>query len=184
MEPIWIISSGLLWVMVIVNFLITFSLVRQVTSNQQSQQTPRRDTLEVGSDAPAFVLQDLDEQNFTALDFEQRQLVMVFVSAGCEPCRQQMPRLQKLYFDAQRAETQLLIVSLDEIATTKDFVREIQFEAPIFAAPRGENPLSVAYKVNSTPSYYVIDKQRKITAGGWFDLGWKKLTESWEQLGN
>ncbi len=177
METILLISSVLLWVILIFNLLVTFALVKKI--NQFSYPDKQLDLLENGQTAPDFTAETLDGNKVGLNDYKD-ELALVFVSPNCSPCKDEMPRLDALYPKARRAGVELSIVSLADADSTRSYIRELGFKAPVLVAPRGQNSLSEHYKVPGTPSYYVIDKNHKIKSGGFLDDKWQILTRSWE----
>lgn len=176
MQQALVISSMLLWALVLLNLLLTLALVRRVSA-LPSMKTP--EMLKVGEKAPAFALESFDGRLVTEADFTGRQKVMVFVAPGCGACRVQMSKLQELYPRAKASGIELLIVSLAQAGETQSYARELNFTAPMLAAPPETNPLNHDYKVAGTPSYYWIDAQNVIRAGGFLDEEWEALTQTW-----
>ena len=178
METILLISSVLLWIILIFNLLTTFALVKKI--NQLfSYPSKQLDLLENGQIAPDFTVETLDGNKVRLNDYNE-EIALVFVSPDCSPCKDEMPRLDILYPKARRAGVELSIVSLADADSTRSYVEELEFKAPVLVAPRRQNSLSDHYKIPDTPSYYVIDKNRKIKSGGFLDDNWQMLTNSWE----
>ncbi|GJQ52982.1 MAG: hypothetical protein HKUEN02_18290 [Anaerolineaceae bacterium] len=91
MEMILVVSSILLWVMVLLNMLWTLGLARRVRSAH-----PVMDSLKIGQSAPAFSALTLQGKTMTLTDYAERAAAFVFVSPHCEPCREEFPHLREL----------------------------------------------------------------------------------------
>lgn len=102
MEPIVLISSVALWILVIFNLLLTFALVNRVNSPAKTSV----DMLPVGELVPNLTVETLDGQVKTLRDIQssrKMEMALVFVSPYCEPCREHMPELgQALWQSAAR----------------------------------------------------------------------------------
>lgn len=179
MEAIVLVTLVILWIVVIINLMLTLALVRKVNSMSQLGGLKQPSILDEGTEAPDFIVQNLEGEEVTQATYDDKERAMVFVSSSCGPCKDKMPELQELYPKAKKAGVELLIFNLDDIETTRAYVEELEFNVPIFAAPRGVNSLSKVYKIPGTPSYYIIDRRGKITSGGFLDEKWEKLKSKW-----
>ena len=178
METILVISSVALWAAVLFNLFLSLALVRRVNAISQMGMP---EMLKVGAEAPDFAVETLSGDVVKRADLNGKELALVFVAPGCTACKNHMPRLQELYPKAQKAGVELLVISLAETEPTRIYAQEVAFTAPIYTAPREGNSLMMDFKAPGTPSYYVIDRQGKIKAGGFFDPSWEKLTQEWSR---
>jgi methylamine dehydrogenase accessory protein MauD len=183
MDNILIISSIVLWIVVLFNLLLTIALVRRINKIPESLGQPA-EMLNVGDTAPNFHLETTEGRTVTQADFTGRQNVMVFIGPNCGFCKEQMPTLNDLYYKAQKSGIDLIVISLANIEETTAFANEYEFKAPIYAAPKEVNAIEKEYKVAGTPQYYLIDEQRKIQAADFFGPEWERLTRKWEDLKN
>jgi peroxiredoxin len=160
---ILILSSFLLWLCVIFNLILTFALVRRMNI---AFSTDTEDMMQTGEAIPPFEAETLTGQIASRDDYIGREITMVFVSANCGPCKEQMPNLRKWYPLAKQAGMELLIVSTSDPRSTTELVEELGgFEYPILIAPEGITSIKADYKITATPSYYIIDASGKVKAG-------------------
>ena len=178
MDNIFVISSIVLWIIVLFNLLLTIALVRRVNKIPESLGQSA-EMLNIGDKTPDFRLETLDGRTITQANYISRQNVMVFVAPNCVFCKEHMPKLNDLYFKAQKSGIELIVISLANIEETTAFANEYHFTAPIYAAPKEINSIEKDYKVAGTPQYYVIDEQRKIKAADFFGPEWEQLTRKW-----
>jgi len=178
LESILIISSIVLWIVVLFNIFLTLALVRRLNS---PEQYPRHmpETLEIGTDAPDFVVETLSGNVVKRENLNSNEIAMVFVSPDCSACHEHLPKLQELYPKAKLSGVELMVISISDTGQTNTYAKELDFTAPIYSAKRDINSLAKDYKVPGTPSYYIIDRNSKIKAGGFFDDSWDQAVREW-----
>ena len=96
MEPILVVSSILLWLMVLFNLLLTVALIRRAAAKQPGFATENVPTLEIGSQAPDFTAETLDGEAMTLDDYAGKSIALIFVSPTCKPCLNKLPELHEL----------------------------------------------------------------------------------------
>ncbi len=186
MEPFFILSSILLWVVVILNIILTLALVRKVNSLSSAGRTFASQSLtalDKGTPAPDFTAQNLNGDTVTLATFRGRSVAFLFVSPGCAPCRESLPLYEKLYPYAMSNGTQLVLVSSGNSQAARDLVDEFSLQMPVLIAPQPENPFFKDYKVSGTPTYCLIGADGMVQSAGYpsFKGGeWQVLAQSWE----
>ena len=178
MEPFLVLSSVMLWVVVVCNLVLTLALVRRVNSGSLPQKG-----LKEGQPAPNFTAETLRGQTVTLATYAQREVAFVFVEPACGPCREALPSYEALGPKAEQSGVALMLVSTADAERTRRFVDEFKIKLPIIIAPRDSNPFMKDYNLSSTPSYCLIDRQGKVQAAGLPSLRWgkwKALAEAWE----
>lgn len=161
MESILVISSISLWVVVLLNVLLTLGLARRVRS-----AFPVMDTLKIGQKAPNFSAPTLQGKTVTLADYAGRTAAFVFVSPHCKPCREELPHLRELSPRAREYGAELVLVSDEGEETTRPFVEGTVDGLTVLVAPRDRNPLFTDYKVPGTPSFYLLNAQGKVQGTG------------------
>jgi hypothetical protein len=58
-------------------------------------------------------------------------------------------------------------------------VAEHEVVLPVIAAPRLANSFLEQYKVMGTPTYYLLDRERRVKSAGFLDGEWHELTAEW-----
>jgi len=124
--------------------------------------------LEPGAIAPDFAIKDTDGVLY---DFKaekgKRPTLMVFWSIFCEPCRFEMPVIQKLH-DRYRDSLQVISIALDGEPLKNSitgFVKQEGFTFRVLIDELDEKEMfKVAdpYGVAGTPTMYVVDRAGKV----------------------
>lgn len=111
----------------------------------------------VGHIAPDVALHQLDGKPLTLGDLRGSVVVLNFWYVNCEPCRFEMPALQRVY-DARKAHglVMLGVDTVDDTATIRTFVGQLGVRYPIVQDE--DLRTTLRYKVVDTPSTFVIDR--------------------------
>ncbi|GHO90064.1 hypothetical protein KSF_001120 [Reticulibacter mediterranei] len=179
METVLIVSSALLWMVLICNVLLTLALVRNANKAPKAKPVSVPEGLKEGTEAPAFSAQSLDETTVTLDDYHNKAALFVFIAPHCGACENILPSLKTL--GSQMKETELVLVSDSGIGETRDLAKEHDITLPLLSAPRRKNPFFTDYKVHGTPTYYLINAQSQIQAAGnphENNMPWKQLVVS------
>lgn len=185
METVLIVSSILLWVVVLLNVLLTFGLVRRFNKGEHKHEPPSLDMLNTGQPAPDFSAQTLDDAIVTLSSYAERRVAFQFFSTGCEPCHDFIPKLEQLRPQATSEGVEIILVSSDDMEKTRAFIERMNIHLPVLVAPRKSNPFFEAYKANFTPSYTLVNGEGIVESAGLphlVDGSWEKLTKSWTPL--
>jgi peroxiredoxin len=175
MEQLLILSSTLLWVVVLFNLLLTFALVRRANTGTSTG-------LRVGQQAPDFTAQTLGGETMNLASYAGREVAFIFISPHCKPCREGIPVYESFRPQAQQAGVELVLVSTGEIAETRTFVDELKIQMFVLVAPLGSNSFIKDYKASGTPSYCLINSKGKVESTGYpSQAAWNMLTELWEK---
>src|SRR5438067_7226270 len=96
MDGIWIVSFIALWIIVIGEGVLILLLYRQLgVLYLGSAAGVSRDGLAVGSQAPDFTLADIDGQPHKLSSMRGRNILLLFGSSHCDPCRRLLPGLEE-----------------------------------------------------------------------------------------
>ena len=185
METVLLMSSIVLWLVVLGNLVLTFALIRRVNAGdgRAGQELPSMG-LEAGTEAPDFTAQMLGGEQVTRATYLGRSVAFVFISTHCQPCREILPEIGNLEPGAARAGVDIVLVSKDTQEATSAFVDEMQIHLPVLIAPFDSNPFMKEYKATVTPLYCLVDEQGKVQSAGLPQGGeWKALAESWSRQG-
>lgn len=93
------------------------------------------------------------------------QYVIVFWSISCSHCMQEIPLLQKFIKTQPKGKLKVIAIGLEDsqnnwkklIPTYPEFVH-------VLGLGKWTNKLAVLYNINATPTYFVLDKDKKIIA--------------------
>jgi peroxiredoxin len=174
-------SILLLWIIVVVNLLLTLAVIRRTSVVPQPK---KKGQLRVGQPAPDFTAKNLKDEKVTLNNYLGRQTAFLFISPTCGPCRQDMPGFEALQPKAAHSGVELVLVSSGGSRETQAFIEELNVTLPVLIAPPPESSFFSDYKVLATPFYSVIDAKGNVQVTGHPSLewgGWKALAEEWEQ---
>jgi peroxiredoxin len=176
MATILLISSILLWVVLLFNLLITFRLVQVIAPDVWVENIPR---LKSGQPAPAFKVETADGKTVTLASFSDNPLLLIFISLQCPSCLLKTPDLRALQLLAEQARVQLGLVCDADPGKVRAFASEFGLTALAWVATR-ENSIWKQYKVSSTPFYCLIDGDRRVQAVGPLDSNLETLVKVWK----
>lgn len=182
MDRVLIVSSALLWIVVLFNLLLTLALIRRLNGQAPGTQRAANDGPPAGQAAPAFLAETLQGATVTLATYAGRELAMLFISPRCGPCREMLPYYLSLGSRAARAGVDLVLVSSANAAETQAFVDEFNIRLPVLVAPLDDHPLIKDYNIPGTPFYCLIDAQGIVQSSGYpsKDWGaWKAATDTW-----
>ncbi|MBW4666736.1 MAG: TlpA family protein disulfide reductase [Cyanomargarita calcarea GSE-NOS-MK-12-04C] len=183
MLSIWVVNSILLWIVVLLNLLLTIALIGRFNdiSKHMSAFTDIDVGLEKGSLAPDFLAQTLTGETVTLADYARKVVSFIFISPHCSPCLEKIPKLNALAAKAKQAGVEILLVNTDgDKAETAAFVKKHNVALPVLIAPSESNSFASDYKAEATPSYCILNQDSHVAAAGMFGPGWEEqLTLAW-----
>jgi peroxiredoxin len=125
--------------------------------------------LDVGALAPEFSLKDAEGAPFHFAEHRgKKPVLLVFWSMFCEPCRFEMPIVQKMHNRYRDAGLEVVAVSLDGEPLRRSvlgFARQegYTFRVLIDEVDSGETfKAADPYGVAGTPTLYLVDRAGKI----------------------
>ncbi|MGB8212097.1 MAG: redoxin family protein [Anaerolineales bacterium] len=179
MGTVLLVSSILLWIVLLFNLLITFRLVQMVAPDVWAKNIPR---LKSGQLAPAFEIKTMEGETITLASFSGKPLMLTFISLYCSSCLLKMPDFRTLELQTRQAGMQLGVACIADSGKVLAFVNEFGLTAPVWVVAR-ENPIWKDYKVNSTPFYCLIDERSRVQAAGPLDFNLETLVKVWKVNG-
>lgn len=180
METLLLISSALLWLVVLGNLLLTLTVIRRINAKSPGENRALTG-LRAGEAAPPFSARSRDGQTRTLIDYAGRTTALVFVAPRCGACRALLLTLEKLDPQAKPSKTELLLICDGDEEQTRALVESYALRFPVLLAPRSDNSLFQDYQVHGTPAYYLLNEHGQIQAGGHpgSDQPWQNLMEAW-----
>jgi len=125
--------------------------------------------LEVGAAAPDFTIRDTEGKVFNVAEERGKApFILVFWSIFCEPCRVEMPIVQRLYEKHKDAGLSVLSIALDGEPLKNSIVGFVKQEGYTFRVLIDEldekEMFKVAdpYGVGGTPTIYLVDRGGKV----------------------
>jgi len=125
--------------------------------------------LETGASAPDFTIRDTEgvPVHF-AMEMTKKPTLLVFWSIFCEPCRFEMPVIQKMHDKHRDAGLSVLAVALDGEPlknTILGFVRQEGYTFRVLIDEldeKGMFKVADPYGVGGTPTIYLVDRAGKV----------------------
>ena len=144
---------------------------------QKSEMTPLDipmigdiEMLKVGDKAPLFVLEDLDGKVLDmAKDISAKVHLMVFWSIFCEPCKAEMPLIQRLFEEYRDRGFEVVAIAMDGEPMKKSIqglVKQQGYTFRVFIDQLAPDESFVAadpYGVAGTPTLYVVARDGRVT---------------------
>jgi|GEM_PF-312073 len=94
---------------------------------------------------------------------EANHYLVVFWSTTCSHCLEEIPELYKLVETLDKGELKVIAIALDEDRYRwKDMTYKFPEFYHVFGEGKWDNPIGDNYNVKATPSYFVLDKNKKI----------------------
>ena len=119
-----------------------------------------RNMLKPGEMAPAFSLKDTNGKTVNLSDFKGKLVLLDFWYAACKPCIKASFNLDKLQEDfASRGLVVLGMNTMDKAGKIKRHSEKFKMNYNSLLCSRD---IKIAYKINSYPSFYLIDETGKI----------------------
>ena len=168
---LWVIAIGL--VAVVLTVLAAIPLLRGDDAGTEGSL--------VGGDAPSISADDLAGRRWTLADGEGRITWVNFWATNCEPCRTEMPAMQRL---ADAYGDRLLVLGLDwgeSRSSVADFVMRYQIDYPILLDPGLDN----FYRWSGgagLPRHYFVDGEGKVVREVIGPLAPARMLELLEEL--
>lgn len=172
-DPIIVTSVVILWVLVLINLVLTLAIVRRL--NRGSQR--RVETLRWGQNAPDFTATTLNGNTVSLASYAGHDALFIFVSPTCGPCQEALPLYESLAPVAARTGVETVLVSTSTRDETLTMAQRAHLNMPILVAPAGENPFMQDYKVMGTPYYCLVDANGKVKRHGHASVGSPSLEE-------
>jgi thiol-disulfide isomerase/thioredoxin len=116
-----------------------------------------------GAPAPAFELITLTGESYSRDSLKGRPTLLIFWAPWCNVCQRELPQLSEFY---QRSKPGKLAVVSIGFADTRTNVEQFIKERPnTFVYPTAYDEdrwVALAFKVNATPTYVLLDAQGSI----------------------
>lgn len=182
MEIFQLISSSLLWLIVLVDTILILGIVRRlgvISANQEFNSEPQM--LRSGEQLPYFEIDPIQGEKASLRDFSSKNTVFLFLSPDCRPCREETPRLDLLSHSAKRAGVDFVFIILADFSSTQAFAEELHIQSPIFSAPRGTNDMARLFRVTATPSFCYFNSKGVVISSGILGPEWESLISEWQE---
>ena len=124
-----------------------------------------------GGATPPLALRDVHGKEHRLADYRGKVLVINVWATWCEPCREEMPSMQRLQDKLAGKPFAILAVDYGEGAPrVKDFLRKVPVRFPLLLDR--DTSAAAAWKVKVLPTTLVLDAQHRIRYSVVGDLEW------------
>ena len=126
-------------------------------------------TTSIGTIAPDFSLEktfgDITTKTKLSALNTANEYVIVFWSSACSHCLLEIPQLKEFVKMQKKGKLQVIAIGLEDTPINwKSLVVSYPEFIHVLALGKWTNKLGVLYNVNATPTYFVLDKDKIITA--------------------
>ena len=119
--------------------------------------------LAIGKTAPNFTWKEKDkEKNLLDLDVAENY-ILVFWSTSCSHCLNEIPLLYQYTKDIKDVHVVAVALEKDELGFNHHTLNFVKW-TNVLGLGKWENSIAKEYKITATPTYFILDKDKKIIA--------------------
>ena len=123
---------------------------------------------------PAFVLQDLHGRPIALNSFKGRTVLVHFFATWCEPCREELPALNRLVARSDPSHLRVVSISVAEVdARVRNFVEKIPVGFPVLLDR--DRSIAKLWGVSSLPTTFILDRHLRPRLSVERDYDWDLL---------
>jgi len=124
-----------------------------------------------GGATPPLALKGLDGRPLDLRQFRGRAVLVNFWATWCEPCREEIPSLERLRAKLAGQPFEVLMVNYGESnATVKPFLAKLGVTAPVALDPEKQG--AAKWKVNGLPMTFLLDAGGRIRYSSFGESDW------------
>ena len=122
-----------------------------------------------GNEAPDFNFQIKEKDQLVTKKLSQlkgaKNYIIVFWSSGCSHCLDEIPQLHTFIASKEKGLIKGIAIGLeDEPYKWKDLTYSYPSFIHVYGEGKWDNEIGDAYGVTSTPTYFILDKDKKIVS--------------------
>jgi len=156
-------------------FLLTFFVAGATPGWAQSKVNfkviPILQPMKEVAPTPEFSLASPEGKKISLKDFRGKTLFLNFWATWCEPCREEMPAMEKLYQEYKNKNFVVLAINVkDRKQEALAFVKELKLTYPVAFDPDAE--VAALYGAWGLPTTYLIGHKGEGLARGWGPAEW------------
>jgi thiol-disulfide isomerase/thioredoxin len=124
-----------------------------------------------GGRTPPLVLKDIEGKSHNLAIYRGKVVLVNFWATWCEPCRDEMPSIQRLKGKLAGKPFEVLAVNLDEPESRiRNFLAKMPLDFPILVDQ--EKVVTKAWKVRVLPMSFIIGRDGRIRYSLTGELAW------------
>lgn len=121
----------------------------------------KNESLRKGSDAPNFVLTDMEGKEHKLSDYKGKGVFLNFWGTYCKPCEYEMPYMENQYKNFKDQGVEILAVNVGESDyAVNNFITKHDLTFPVMIDKGRE--VENAYSVDILPVSFLVDKEGKV----------------------
>jgi DsbE subfamily thiol:disulfide oxidoreductase len=121
--------------------------------------------------APDFALVNPAGKKVSLKDYRGKVVFLNFWASWCDPCRGEMPAMDKLYREFKGKGFEIFAVNVkDKRDDAVRFLKDLKISYPVALDPEGE--VGLLYGAWAMPSTYLIDRNGIVLARMWGPADW------------
>ncbi|MEK4012429.1 thiol-disulfide oxidoreductase ResA [Peribacillus sp. FSL M8-0224] len=121
----------------------------------------KKESLRKGSDAPNFVLTDMEGKEHKLSDYKGKGVFLNFWGTYCKPCEYEMPYMENQYKNFKDQGVEILAVNVGESDyAVNNFITKHDLTFPVMIDKGRE--VENAYRVDILPVSFLVDKEGKV----------------------
>ena len=122
----------------------------------------------------AFVLANLAGSKTDLTAYRGKPVLVHFFATWCEPCREELPALQRLVDRSGEAPVMVMAISVGEVELrVRRFFKDMAITYPVLLD--SDRAVARAWEVHALPTTYVLDAALTPRLFAERDLAWDKL---------
>jgi peroxiredoxin len=152
-----------------ISLVVAFVLLTAMGAYSPADSGKNPPVIEKAAD---FSLKDLRGGAVSLSSMRGKVVLLNFWATWCPPCLSEMPSLNKLYLELRPRGFEVVAVSLDKSAeNVGEYISKKGFKFLVLIDER--NTVSKRYKVFSTPTSFLIDRQGNIVERFYGEYDWQ-----------
>jgi len=126
-------------------------------------------SLSIGNKAPDFTLRVKENNEFVSKQISELNIadkyIVLFWSSTCDHCLDEIPQLQSYIKKLLKGTIKVIAIGLEDSAENwkKEAIKYPEF-IHVLGLNKWKNKIATSYNVMATPTYFVLDKDKKIIA--------------------
>lgn len=132
---------------------------------------PNLEPMKDNASTPDFSLATADGKKISLKDFRGKIVFLNFWASWCDPCREEMPAMERLYEEFKDKNFVILAVNVkDRKQDALNFIKQLKITYPVAIDPEGQ--VGMLYGAWGLPTTYLIGPKGEGLARAWGPAEW------------
>ena len=143
--------------------LILLSLPFSLVAREDPELGYRLNALKKALPAPAFSLQDMDENVHKLADYKDKVILLNFWATWCPPCRREMPSMERLHQSMASEDFVVIAINqMEDVDHVFAYTGQLEVDPTFTILFDTDSTVSQQYAAKGLPTTYLIDKQGQV----------------------